>query len=267
MTFLVTALQSEARPLVRFFGLRGTDAPAPYRMYRSKEITLVVSGVGRIASAAATAYVFAQAGDPRNRPWINVGIAGHATAEIGSAWLAHKISTEGGRRAWYPSLVFDPGVPTAEVVTVDDPESQFERDAIYDMEASAFFAIASRFALVELVQVVKVVSDNRQTPASRLTPADVSKLIGKRTGVIADLVEKTRSLVDRIAEPTIDPQPWTEGRHFTVSESRRLLDLLRRLTLVEGEATLSPADYAQAGEARGLLLALEGRLRELGAAF
>ncbi len=267
MIFLVTALPSEARPLVKYFGLKGTDAPSPYRIHRSDEITLVVTGVGRISSASATSYVFARSGEPRNRPWINVGIAGHPTAEIGSAWLARRISDESDRRAWYPSLVFDPGIPTAEVVTVDQAESRFERDALYDMEASAFFAIASRFALVELVQVLKVVSDNRQTPPSGLEPADVSALIGRHTEAIADLVEKTRALADGLAEAPVDPEPWMSGRHFTVSEKRKLIDLLRRLTVLQGRVGLSPSDFSSAGEARGLLLALEDRLRCQGVGF
>ena len=200
MTFLVTALQCEARPLVRHFGLEASGAPGPFRVYRGGEISLVVSGVGRVASAAATAYVFARDGEPRNRAWINVGIAGHASAPVGSAWLAHKISDQVNQRSWYPSLTFDPPVPLAEVVTVDEPEIRFERDALYDMEASAFFAIASRFSTGDLVQVLKVVSDNRDKPVSDLKPADVSELIGRRLEAVVDLIEKTSALAAKPGE-------------------------------------------------------------------
>lgn len=267
MTFIVTALQSEAHPLVRHFGLKGSDAPSPYRIYRGDEITLVVSGVGRIASAAATSYAFARGGEPRNRPWINIGIAGHASAEIGSAWLANRISDASDRRAWYPSLVFDSGVSTAEVVTVDQPEGQFERDALYDMEASAFFATASRFALVELVQVLKVVSDNQNAPATGLKPADVAGLIGKHIEAISELVDKTTTLANRLAEVPVDSEPWMSGRHFSVSQTRKLFDLLRRLAVLDGETALSPDDFPSAAGARGLLLALEDRVRRRGVAF
>ncbi|MCP4204618.1 MAG: 5'-methylthioadenosine/S-adenosylhomocysteine nucleosidase [bacterium] len=267
MTFIVTALQSEARPLVRHFGLKGSDAPSPYRIYYGEEITLVVSGVGRVASAAATSFVFARAGAPRNRPWINVGIAGHPSAEIGSAWLAHKISDDSTGRSWYPSLVFDPGVPTAEVVTVDQPENRFARHALYDMEASAFFAVASRFALVELVQVLKIVSDNPSAPAGGLKPADVARLVGEHAEAVSELVTKTRTVADGLAEVPVDPEPWMSGRHFTVSQTRKLFELLRRLTVLDDGTGFSADDFSGAGDARGLLLALERRVTRGGVAF
>ena len=271
MIFLITALQSEARPLVDFFHLGGSDASSPFRTYRNGELTLVVSGVGRIASAAATAYAFARAGEPRNRPWLNVGIAGHPSAEVGSCWLANKIFDPSNGRAWYPSLVFDSRLPTAEVVTVDRPESRFEREALYDMEAAAFFAIASRFAPVELVQVLKVVSDNREAPASGLEPAEVSRLIGARVETIAALVKQTRGLADelagRLVNVPLDLEPWIGDRHVTVSQRRKLSDLLRRLAVLEGEVGPSPGEFSGAEDARDLLLALEERLERQGVAF
>lgn len=271
MTFLVTALQSEARPLVDFFHLEGSDAASPFRSYRNGELTLVVSGVGRVASAAATAHAFARAGEPRNRPWLNVGIAGHRSAEVGSCWLANKVFDPSNERAWYPSLVFDSRLPTAEVVTVDRPESRFERDALYDMEASAFFAIASRFAPVELVQVVKIVSDNRGAPASGLEPAEVSRLIGAHVETIAALVEQTRGLADelagRLVNVPVELESWIGDRHVTVSQRRKLSDVLRRLAVLEGDAGPSPGEFSGAEDARELLLALEERLEQGGVGF
>lgn len=270
MTFLVTALQSEARPLIERFELRGTDASSPFRVYRGDEVLLVVSGVGRIASAAATAYAFAREGEPKERPWVNVGIAGHASAAVGSAWLARKISEAASERSWFPSLVFEAGIATAEVVTVDRPESRFERDALYDMEASAFFATAARFTPVELVQVFKVVSDTRSAPAENLTAAQVSRLIEQRVEEVAELIRSTRELAailaDRRAE-SLDPATWIGGRHFTLSQRRQLVDLVRRLEVLEGQSIAPGPDERRAPDARSVLRSLEARLERQGVGF
>ncbi len=106
MIHLVVALAAEARPIARHLGLRGSDETAPFRLYRSESIRLVVTGVGRNACAAGAAYAFAKAGEVRDAAWINVGVAGHATAEIGSAFVAAKIR-DGWRR---PVLVSEPAL-------------------------------------------------------------------------------------------------------------------------------------------------------------
>ncbi len=266
MTFLVVALQSEARPLVGHFRLSGTDAPGPYRLYRNDRITLVVSGIGRIACAAATAYAFARAGEPRNQPWVNIGIAGHANIALGSARLAHRIVDRPTERAWYPSLVFEPPVATAEVVTVDRPELDLPGNALFDMEASAFFATASRFGAVELVQVLKVVSDNRESPVAKIDKALVSRLIEGHLESVAAILDETEALALRLDRRSPDLTEWRRTARFSVSQSRRLAELLERLEVVEKRA-LSPLELPRLEGAREILAALERRLRLRGAAY
>lgn len=267
MTFLVTALQAEARPLVELFGLKGSDRPSPFRMYHGEELSLVITGVGRVASAAAVGYAFAACGERRDRPWINVGIAGHAEAEVGTAWLAHKISDKATGRTWYPSLVFEPPAATAEVVTVDRVESRFEDDALYDMEASGFAAVASRMAVVELIQVLKIVSDNLDAPASELDGERVSTLVAARSAEIAQLVSATRDLAARLRVVPVELEPWIEGRRFSVSQRRKLKSLLSRLSVLESGNGVPPSELENCRSASGLLAALEQRLRDHGASY
>ncbi|MFQ5525799.1 MAG: hypothetical protein ACE5GX_06005 [Thermoanaerobaculia bacterium] len=266
MTFLMVALQSEARPLVRHFGLTGTDAPSPYRIYGSDEITLVVTGVGRVACAAATAYAFAHAGEARNRAWINVGIAGHASAAVGSARVANKITERGTGRAWYPNLVFDSPVPTAELVTVDEPELNGPGEALYDMEGSAFFAVASRFSVIELLHVFKVVSDNDRHGLSRIDRVEVARLIGAQLDAVETIVAEAGRLARHFDRQAPDLEPWTSSRRLSVSQTRMLADLLARLRVLEASEPL-PSEFSQLAGGRELLAALEERVRRQGLAF
>lgn len=266
MTFLVVALQSEAKPLVRHLGLEGSDARAPYRIYRRDDVSLVVTGIGRVAAAAASAYLFAGQDEAWDRSWINIGIAGHGDLQIGEARLADKISEAATNRSWYPSLVFDPPVATSDLITVDAPESDFSSNALYDMEASGFFSTASRFTVVELIQVLKVVSDNRREKPDRLSASEVSRLIESHLPAIDTVIEQSVGLERRLAvvEPEVDIEPWTQKVRFSVSQRRQLTDLLKRLTVLEEGRLPEPGECADARTAAAVIEGLNKRLRSKG---
>ena len=51
------------------------------------------------------------------------------------------------------------------LVTLDQPDPSYKQRGIMDMEASGFFSTACRFGSAELIQVLKVISDNRRNDA------------------------------------------------------------------------------------------------------
>ena len=259
MTHLVVALWSEAKPLIARLGLRPASPRAPFRHHRRDDVALVVSGVGKTLSAAATAYLFAAEGERRDRPWINVGIAGHATAAVGTGLLANKVEDAGSGRVWYPCPVFDPPAPTVTVRTVDRVQPEYPPDAACDMEAAGFCAAASRFASSELIHVYKVVSDGPGTDLATLTAERVVELVTPHTGEVERLVKVTTALADEIAAalPEIDVEPWLERWRFTVSQRRRLEKLLARLAVVASGSPVVTDLAADAGDARAVLTRLE----------
>ena len=89
-----------------------------------------------------------------------------------SGVVASKITDHAARRSWYPPLVAGlPGHAT-QVTTFDASVETYPADTVCDMEASAYFACATRFSTAELVQCYKVVSDNGSTGTAAVT-ADV----------------------------------------------------------------------------------------------
>ena len=189
---LVVALPAEARPLIRRFGLTRVEG-GEFPVWRKEEISLVVSGVGRSAAASATTYL-AGAQRPAEAAWLNVGIGGHRCLALGEAVLAHKVADGVGGRAWYPPLLFEPPCATATVTTVDRPETGYPEETVYEMEAAGFCWAAARFASAELIQVVKVISDNAAAPPDRLTAGRVEELIERRIEIIALIAERTATL-------------------------------------------------------------------------
>jgi nucleoside phosphorylase len=193
---LVVALPAEARPLIRRYEL-ARAAGGEFPVWRADGVALVVSGVGRHKAAAATAFLAAAEGPGEGASeaaWLNVGIAGHRSLPLGEAVLAHKVVSAAGGRAWYPPLLFQPPCATATVITVDRPETSYPEEAAYDMEATGFCLAAARFASAELIQVVKVVSDNAAAPPDRLTAGGVEELIERRVEIVAGIAERTAAL-------------------------------------------------------------------------
>ena len=193
MIRLVVALPSEARPLIRRFGLARVEG-GEARVWRGGQTALVVSGIGRAAAASATASL--GAAEPSGKAaWLNIGIGGHRTLPLGEVVLADEVIDGTGGPGWRSSPAFEPPCALATVTTVDRPETAYPQETVYEMEAAAFCAAAARYTSPELIQVVKVISDNAAAPPDRLTAGRVEELIQGRIETIALIVERTAALL------------------------------------------------------------------------
>lgn len=260
MIRLVVALPAEARPLIGRFGLARADSDT-LPVWRGEGVELVVSGVGRSASASAVASL-AGGESSTEAAWLNVGVAGHRTLSLGEIVLAHKVAERASGRVWYPPLVFEPPCATATVTTVDWPETSYPEDTVYEMEAAGFCSAAARFASAELIQVVKVISDNAASPPERLSAGRVEELIEVRAETIEQIAEETAALARELAARRAPPPAlggFIERWRFTVTQRRRLEQLLRRLEILEPAAPIA-AELEDHASARAVLAALESRL-------
>ena len=87
----ITALPSEARPLIDHYGLRRSARGRGITLYETDGVRLAVSGIGKAASAYAVGVIAGIAGDTTEQLWLNVGIAGHAHVPRGTIGIAHRI--------------------------------------------------------------------------------------------------------------------------------------------------------------------------------
>ena len=246
MTRFVVALRAEARPLIERYGLDPTGE-GEFRTFRRGDTSLVISGVGKVAAAWATAYI-------QEHPlevWLNVGIAGHRDRSPGEITRAHRVTDSATGERFYPTLLGLPRLDTTGVTTVDVPETDFASDDLYDMEASGFYRSALSFSTSELVQCVKIVSDNRDSGTKGLTGARVSELVTRNLDAIDEVVAHLEALAIEL-EPTRqtpDTESFFEMWHFTTSERRRLsrtLNRYRALTTPPAAQELSHAKTASA---------------------
>lgn len=237
MIRLVVALQAEARPLIDRLALVADSDATGFHVYRGKDCALVVSGVGQIAAASATAYLQAFLGEGDGHPWLNVGVAGHGRLPLGTPVLAHKVSVETGSKRWYPGMVVDWGGETAEVRTLASPSMNYQVGLLYDMEAAGFYPTACRFSSTELVHCLKIVSDNRGVPVSEVTREQVVTLIDTAIPVLKTLLSGLARLDEQtrvMREPPAGFREALQNWHFTVSQRHRLRRALHRYRTVAG---------------------------------
>jgi len=228
----VLALPAEATPLIEHYKLKLVRSH-PFKVYANESMTqgLVISGIGRSASAAAT--IFLAEFMPSHQPlvFMNVGIAGARDLALGSLWRAHKVSCRSTGKVWYPGTL-TPGIcGSAALVTVDQPELDYPDESLFDMEAAGFFEMASKLTTLELIQSVKIISDNSKEDIQAINKAQVIEWVRvalEGVDVIKQELESLRKVVEK-REP---PGDWEEKiaatLHFSVTQRHRLKRLLAR---------------------------------------
>ncbi len=230
-TNFITALLCEARPLIDWFQLKAASKYRGFSIYQSGSVCLVISGVGRNASAAATASLFEYNGSTKNQVWINVGVGGHPILPIGEGVLAHKITDQANSRSWYPQILFKSSTATASILTVKRIEKHYSVPSVYDMEAAGFYSAASRFSTAEVVHVYKVISDNQKCSSKNVTPSMVKELIQSKVEEIDRILHAFQKIAMTIKAENREPvrfRQYLKRWHFTVTEQHQLRKLLRR---------------------------------------
>jgi len=261
MILIVTAFDAEARPLIDHFRLR-RQADHGFPVYAGEDIWLVVSGPGRINAAAATTHLHGRVGFPWDNTWINVGIAGHAELPQGEARIAHKITEKSSGKSWYPALVTGSPWRSAPLLTVDLPDRKYTGEGLVDMEASAFMETALRFSSGELVHVLKIVSDNRESPAVIPKASQLQAWITPHMAALEKFCHSLESLAMPLETPARVTQQYealTAAMHFTVSQQNRLQQLLQRWQALHPDTPL-PAPVSGQAKAQALLDTLQAHI-------
>lgn len=266
MINLVIALVTEARPLIDHFSLRERNDSRGFRVYQGDDMRLVITGLGKTAAAAGTAYLggFAVAG--ANEAWLNVGAAGHAQLNIGEGVHALRISDAATGRNWYPpQIVSLPGTGST-FLTVDQPEHKYNKDVVYEMECAAYYPAALHFSVRELVQSYKVISDNSEEPADTVNKKKVRELIRDHMHNIADIAQELSGLAQELqnAAPKLaDFDHFVERWHFTVAQEHELRSVLQQWAARAPDLSIWNETINRCPSARSVLAELKERIDTL----
>ncbi len=216
---LVTALLCEARPLIDRFQLKKAQEVHAFTFYQNSALalSLIISGVGTINVAAATA--FAASHYPNETlAFVNLGIAGAFDVSIGDLRLIHKVSNDQGH-SFYPMALSYFQLETEALVTLDQP-ALAQAGSLLDMEGFGFYQTAARFTSLELVHSLKIISDNQYQDFTQLNQVQVKSWISQHLDTVDFFLKRIKCLASQVSEITEEEANWIKKLcdHFHVSQ-------------------------------------------------
>ena len=233
---IISALPAEARVFIDAFRLRlVTDSG--WRLYAREDYLLLQTGVGKLKAAAATGSLL------HSRPdivaVINAGVAGGMDVK-GTCAIAHRITDAGSGAKWYPHLPPQrllPALQSQEVLTLDQPSSDYQPDVMFDMEAAGVLSAAVNYVSTDAIQCIKVVSDNPESPMELFSKSEAMRLMQaavEPVNALVDWYQRTHS--QPVDHPGILSLVNTISLtvHHTTSDKHQLMRLLTRHSSLSG---------------------------------
>jgi adenosylhomocysteine nucleosidase len=266
MLTLVIALECEAKPVIREYRLSRRSDCREFPVFENDRRRVVISGIGKLAACAATAYAAMLPTTEREvtpPAFLNYGLAGHGGETIGTAWYASSVRDCGSGRRWFPSQLFDPDCPRGPVTTFDRPNDDYEIPGAFDMELAGVVACAQRFTSLEFIQALKVVADDEIEVRNKLSATAGAGLCKDQLPTLATLVRQIEQLQAELAHPQLTLAGNTLD-HLSLSayqrsECRKLIQQLGACG--SGSAEIEALCHS-AGSGRELVRTLRRALRD-----
>lgn len=259
MLIWVCALHCEAKPVIDFYRLKKSHDQRAFDVYHGDDMACIVSGIGKLASAAASAWIAASFPGETSPAWINLGVAGAAEHSIGDLFALNKVVDADSGQSYYPAPVAASSLAGSPCLTLGQPSDNYREDTLLDMEASGFMHAALRFSSAELIQSLKIISDNRQQQTG-MNRQRVSELIHQHIDSIDRQARGLFELNREIKALELVPESWQQllsMAHFTQTQKNRLRVLWRYLCNRDFSSESLLQQLATQNSARSIIETLE----------
>ncbi len=183
---IVVAMEREAIPLINYWDLK--ENSKKFYSNKKKKINLIISGIGKERAEKATIYLAEKTNN--NSFFLNIGIAGHKNYKLGEIILISKITDNKTKYNWYPSLLWKTKIKKTPLITVGFPKIRYTTNFLYDMEASGFFKGAREFVGPEMVQCIKIISDNKKSSILNISSNKIENWINNKITIIDKLIKE-----------------------------------------------------------------------------
>ena len=235
----VVALKEEAEIILDVYDMNFDPQFTLFQVFRNFDKTrwLVLSGIGRHNSAAATTYLYIISNASRATSWINLGIAGSGKGNYGDLCLVNKISNNGSSNTYpatMPNVTFD----KMKLFTSDVPVVNYSFHELIDMEGSAFYDITNKISGREFICLIKVISDGPTNSIKDLNKFKIIELIKSNITNIKTVVSYYEKLSADEYKITNNSKIFSQilsQWHFTVSQKYKLNNLIRRINTLTKE--------------------------------
>ncbi len=259
MLIWVCALHCEAKPVIDYYRLKKSHEERAFDLYRGDDMLCVVTGIGKLASAAACAWVAARCENEAALAWINLGVAGAAEHELGTLFVINKIVDADNGQSYYPAPAVATSLAASACLTLSLPSDEYRDDTLFDMEASGFVYSALRFSSAELTQSLKIVSDNRRQQTGK-NRQRVSELVQAHIESIDRQAAGLLRLKQQVAALEVPADSWQQLlslAHFSQTQRSRLRVLWRYLGNREFDSETLLRQLATQKTAGEIIAALE----------
>lgn len=240
MINIIVALPAEAKALIDTLKLKRVHSVKFLTLYENPPYRLVVSGTGKTAAAASVGFL--QGLDNTQQAWLNIGIAGDADLQVGTAVLIYKICDHETQSCWYPQVLFQHEMQAGMLTSINRASDDYIKDNLIDMEASAIAEIVARVSCMELFQCIKIISDNRQNHYSTVDKQLVYELIAQNLAHIQHVMQELIAKLNLITALDRPPELYRQlvnKWHFTTTQKNHLFKDLKQLEFKHASSTLA----------------------------
>ena len=264
---IITALNCEAKPIIDFYRL-SKKRSKPFDYYTGTSVSiagqefvinLLVSGIGCLNMSTACGWLASQT-DNLQTIWLNVGTAGHKDLTVGSIVRVNRSIDISTGQSHYPHMAVKWQAEKSPLLTVEAASSDYPEGALVDMEGTAFFKSAGLFATTELIQSIKIVSDNETNSLERLNAALISQLIEPHAKTLNEFALR---LID-LLPPKHDVSEYLsliDHLHSTVSQRQQYKELLSKLLSLHQLNEQSKDQIKSVTSMSSLLIILKNQLQ------
>ena len=239
----VVALKVEAEIILDEYNMNFDPEFTLFQVFRNFEKTrwLILSGIGRHNSAAATTYLYMISKASRSTCWINLGIAGSGKGHYGDLCLVNKISNNDSSNT-YPATMPKVTFHKMNLFTSDVPLTDYTLHELIDMEGSAFYDITNKLSGREFICLMKVISDGPNNDIEDLNKFKIRELINLNIANIKTIVSYYEKLsMDQyqiIQQPKILSKILSQW-HFSVSQKHRLENIIKRINILSKDEEIT----------------------------
>ena len=195
MHYIITALKSEAKPIIDFYNLKFSGL-SNFPLYKNNNITLIVTGVGRKNVSNVSNSFFKKNKVIKNHI-INIGISGGRKGDcsIGQLFLINKVSDEKSKLSFNLGPQQSFGLQNNEITTVSKPvvNNNFKGEGLVDMEAYEICTAINNLYGLDRLFILKIVSDHMDMK-HHISANQVQSLIKQKIPVIDKFIKDLRKL-------------------------------------------------------------------------
>lgn len=164
MIYLSTATYFEGETLIKMLSLKKDNSITKFQVFKSQDVTLIITGCGRISSTAALTYLFSIMNPASTDLLINYGICGTVNKDLkpGTTCLCSKISEHSTGKTFYTDVLYKSPFQENSLETFDTPVTSHNthiEGEVIDMEASGIYQAATLFLMTHQIYFIKMVSD------------------------------------------------------------------------------------------------------------